>query len=85
MAADPTYPLSSVVTITCSAFLLLVFVLNIVRKSWNLGLSFLCFWLSWEILTDGINAVIWSDDADIKLYVYCDIGAFATTSLDSIQ
>jgi hypothetical protein len=45
-----------------------------VRKSWNLGVVFLCFWLFWEDLTLGINAIIWSNNAEIKLYVYCDIG-----------
>ncbi|KAI0027407.1 pheromone A receptor-domain-containing protein [Vararia minispora EC-137] len=34
---------------------------------------FLAFWLFWELLTNGINAVLWADSADIKLYVYCDI------------
>ncbi|VDC04270.1 unnamed protein product [Peniophora sp. CBMAI 1063] len=43
------------------------------RQSWNLGVAFLCFWLSLETLTNGIDAAIWSDNADVKLLVYCDI------------
>ncbi|KAI0036395.1 GPCR fungal pheromone mating factor, partial [Vararia minispora EC-137] len=42
-------------------------------QSWNLGISFLCFWLSLELLLGGINSVVWADNATLKLYVYCDI------------
>ena len=48
-----------------------------VRQGWNLGITFLCFWLCIENLSNGIDAVIWSDNADVKLYVYCDIGRSA--------
>ena len=34
----------------------------------------MCFWLFLENLLNAINSIIWSDNADIKLYVYCDIG-----------
>jgi hypothetical protein len=74
MAVDPTYPLYPIVCITCATLLLLLLATNIVRQSWSLGLLFLCFWLFWEVLTLGINAVLWSDNADVKLDVYCDIG-----------
>jgi hypothetical protein len=74
MAADPTYPLYPVFCIVCAALMLLVLTTNFIRQSWNVGLTFLCFWLFWELLTFGIDAVVWSDNADIKLYVYCDIG-----------
>jgi hypothetical protein len=74
MAADPTYPLYPVFCIACAVLILLVLMTSTARQVWNLGVSFLCFWLFWELLTFGINAVIWSDNSDIKLYVYCDIG-----------
>jgi hypothetical protein len=74
MAADPTYPLFPIFCITCAALMLSVLTTSLVRQSWNLGVMFLCFWLFWELLTEGINAVIWSDNMEIKLYVYCDIG-----------
>ncbi|VDB95518.1 unnamed protein product [Peniophora sp. CBMAI 1063] len=72
-AADPTYPLYPIACILAAAMLLLVLLTSFIRQSWNLGVAFLCFWLFWENLTLGINAVIWSDNADIKLYVYCDV------------
>ncbi|VDC01599.1 unnamed protein product [Peniophora sp. CBMAI 1063] len=72
-AVDPTYPLYPIVCFMSSAMLLLVFLTSFIRQSWNLGVAFLCFWLFGETLGQGVNAIIWSDNADIKLYVYCDI------------
>ena len=76
MAVDPTYPFFPVAAIVCAALQLQLLTLSVVRQSWNLGVFFLCFWLFWEVLTNAINAIIWSDNADIKLYVYCDIGKY---------
>ncbi|KZV65146.1 fungal pheromone STE3G-protein-coupled receptor [Peniophora sp. CONT] len=73
-AVDPTYPLFPLVLIVSSAMLLLVLLTSFVRQSWNLGVAFLCFWLLLENVVDAANAIIWSDNADIRLYVYCDIG-----------
>lgn len=56
--------------------LLLVLLTSFVRQSWNLGVAFLCFWLCLESLAGGVNAIIWSHDAEIKLYAYCDIGQY---------
>ncbi|VDB92187.1 unnamed protein product [Peniophora sp. CBMAI 1063] len=72
-AVDPTYPLYPIACLLASAMLLLVLLTSFIRKSWNLGVAFLCFWLFFELLTAGIDAIIWSDNAVIKLYVYCDI------------
>ncbi|KZV63978.1 fungal pheromone STE3G-protein-coupled receptor [Peniophora sp. CONT] len=72
-AVDPTYPLYPLACILSSAMLLLVLLTSFIRQSWNLGVAFLCFWLLFENLTSGINAIIWADNADIKLYAYCDI------------
>jgi hypothetical protein len=74
MAADSTFPLYPVFSIASAALMLLVFMTSIIRQSWNLGVAFLCFWLFWGNLTAGINTIIWANNADIKLYVYCDIG-----------
>ena len=73
-AVDPTYPLYPIACIISAALLLLVLMSSVVRQSWNLGVAFLCFWLFFENLTCAINAIIWSDNADIRLYIYCDIG-----------
>ncbi|KZV72026.1 fungal pheromone STE3G-protein-coupled receptor [Peniophora sp. CONT] len=72
-AVDPTYPLYPIVAIISAVLLLLVFLSSFVRQSWNLGVTFLCFWLFFENLTAAVNAIVWSDNADIKLYIYCDI------------
>ena len=73
-AADPSYPLYPIALIVAATMLLLVLLTGFIRQRWNLGVTFLCFWLFFENLTNGLNAVIWADNADIKLYVYCDIG-----------
>ncbi|VDB87009.1 unnamed protein product [Peniophora sp. CBMAI 1063] len=72
-AVDPTYPLYPVASILASAMLFLVLLTSFVRQTWNLGVTFLSFWLFWENLAQGIDTIIWSDNADVKLYVYCDI------------
>ena len=74
-AADPTYPLYPIACILAAAMLLLVLFTSFVRQSWNLGVAFLCFWLFFENLTNAVNAIMWSDNAQVKHYVYCDIGA----------
>ncbi|KZV71045.1 STE3-domain-containing protein [Peniophora sp. CONT] len=53
--------------------LFLVMLTSFIRHNWNLGVIFLCFWLFIDCLTYGINFIIWSDNADVKLLVYCDI------------
>ena len=73
-AVDPTYPLYPIACVLASAMLFLVLSTGFIRQSWNLGVAFLCFWLFAESLTGGINSILWSSNADIKLYVYCDIG-----------
>ncbi|KZV72160.1 fungal pheromone STE3G-protein-coupled receptor, partial [Peniophora sp. CONT] len=72
-AADPTYPLYTIAGILAAVMLLLVLLTNLVRQSWNLGVTFLCFWLCLENLTEAASTIIWSDNADVKHNVYCDI------------
>ena len=82
-AVDPTYPLFPVACVLATVMLFLVLLNSFIRQSWNLGVAFLCFWLSLENLTYGVNAVLWSDNAEVKLYVYCDIGASSRPCLES--
>ncbi|KZV64637.1 fungal pheromone STE3G-protein-coupled receptor [Peniophora sp. CONT] len=72
-AVDPTYPLYPVAELLSSVMLFLVLTTNLARQKWNLGVTSLCFWLFLESLAEAISAIVWSDDADVKLYVYCDI------------
>jgi hypothetical protein len=76
MAVDPTYPLVPIASLICSALLFFALTVKLLyqRESWNLGVIALCFWLAVDNLIKGINAIIWSDNAQIKAYVYCDIG-----------
>ena len=74
-AVDPTYPLYPIATFLASVMLLLVLLTSFIRQSWNFGVALLCFWLFFENLTNAVNAIMWSDNAQVKHYVYCDIGA----------
>ncbi|VDC03115.1 unnamed protein product [Peniophora sp. CBMAI 1063] len=76
---DPTYPLHPVVCIVSSAMLVLVLLTSFIRQSWNLGVAFLCFWVLLENLTLGVNGIIWADNYDVRLYVYCDIVSHVQT------
>ena len=71
---DLTYPLYPIVCFAAATLLLLVLLACLVRRRWNRGVLFLCFWLQIENVMAGINGILWSDNADIKLYAYCDIG-----------
>ncbi|KZV72178.1 hypothetical protein PENSPDRAFT_367743 [Peniophora sp. CONT] len=74
-AADPSYPLYPIASISCSACLLVLLVSNILRSrhSFNFAVNLLCFCLFWETLSYGINAILWSDNANLKAFTYCDI------------
>ena len=76
-ALDPSYPFYPIICLTSATLLFLILLTNIVRQKWNLGIALLCVFLFFEHLTLGINAIVWSDNADVKLYVYCDIGVYA--------
>ncbi|KAI0036396.1 pheromone A receptor-domain-containing protein [Vararia minispora EC-137] len=67
MAVDLTYPLLPIFCVIDAALMLLVLMTHFIRQSWNLGVSFLCFWLFWDLLTCGIDAVVWADNADLKM------------------
>ena len=81
-AVDPTFPLYPVASALSSMALLLVLTTNFVRQRWNLGVTFLCFWLCLENITHAVNAVVWSDNDEVRLYLYCDIGTSALSSGD---
>ncbi|VDB86832.1 unnamed protein product [Peniophora sp. CBMAI 1063] len=73
VAADPTYPAYPVACAVAAALMLLVLSSSLVRQTWNLGVVFLCIWLLLQNIVNTINTIVWSDNADVKLYVWCDI------------
>ena len=79
-AVDPTYPLYPIACMFAAWLLLLVLITSFLRKNWNLGVTFLCLWLFLENLTNGVGAIVWSDNAEVKFYVYCDIGEWKMTT-----
>ena len=78
-AADPTYPLFPIACMISAAMLLLVLMTGFVRQSWNLGVVFLCFWLCVQCMIYAANTIVWSDNYDVRLYIYCDIGMPASS------
>lgn len=78
-AVDPTYPLAPISKFLSVAMLLLVLLTSLVRQNWNLGVTFLSLWLLVESIVFGVNAIIWSDNTDVRLWVYCDIGMCTTS------
>ena len=83
-AVDPTYPLYPIACFISVTMLFLVLLTNFERQSWNFGVASLCFWLLLENLSSAINAIVWADNSDVKLYVYCDIGECDCVCIKSI-
>ncbi|KZV69437.1 STE3-domain-containing protein [Peniophora sp. CONT] len=73
VADDPTYPLYPISCTLAAALLLLSLLTSICRQSWNLGVTLLCFWLLVQNLINATNAILWADNGEIKLFVWCDI------------
>ncbi|KAJ7343779.1 hypothetical protein DFH08DRAFT_1008807 [Mycena albidolilacea] len=73
MAVDPTYPLYPILSIVAAFFMFLILSHSLLRRSWNLAVTFLCIGLFFDNFIHGINAVVWRDNADIKVPVYCDL------------
>ena len=72
-AVDPSYPLYPIACVLASTGTFLVLLTSFIRQNWNLGVAFLCFWLFLENIAGAVNTITWADNADVKLYVLCDI------------
>ncbi|VDC05055.1 unnamed protein product [Peniophora sp. CBMAI 1063] len=72
-AVDPTYPLYPSTCILSAGLLLAVISTRLTQKSWNLGVTLLCVWVFLDNVTLGTNAILWADNANVRLRIYCDI------------
>ncbi|VDB86836.1 unnamed protein product [Peniophora sp. CBMAI 1063] len=61
--------------------MLLVLITSVVRHSWNIGVALLCIWLCLENVICAVNAVSWSDNAQAKMYTWCDITSRLNTAV----
>lgn len=84
-AFDPTYPLYPVACILAAVMLLLVMLTSFIRQSFNLGVAFLCIWLFLENIAGAVNTVLWSGNADLRLYAYCDVGPWVLLHSPSLR
>ena len=75
-AANPTYPAAPIASVLACITLIMVLLSSFIRQSWNLGVAFLCGWLLLGNFIVAVDTIVWSDNADIKLYVYCDISEY---------
>ena len=60
--------------------LLLVLMTGFMRQNWNLGVVFLCFWIFVQCVIYAVNTIVWSNNYDVKFYIYCDIGTASSKS-----
>ncbi|VDB86834.1 unnamed protein product [Peniophora sp. CBMAI 1063] len=72
-AGDPSYPAFPIASALGAAMLSLVLLTSLVRQNWNLGVAFLCVWLCLENVGNVVNTTAWSDNVDVKLFIWCDI------------
>ncbi|VDB87629.1 unnamed protein product [Peniophora sp. CBMAI 1063] len=74
-AADPTYPFLPLMCILASVLMLCMLLNGFVRQKWNNGVAFLCFWIMVDNVIYAINTIVWADNFELKLYIYCDIAS----------
>ena len=75
-AVDPSFPLLPIASISAAVMLFLVLLTASIRQQLNFGVAVLCFWLFLQNTTAAVDTFLWSDNADVRLYVYCDIGVY---------
>lgn len=69
---DPTYPLVPIANIIGCA-LVLIPLFHMVTRSWNTGVYVFAFWVFLSCLSFTVNTIVWSNDANDKAPVWCDI------------
>ena len=75
----PGYPAIPITAFISSALLLLVLITSIERRSWNFGLTILCFSVFIENFFGAIETIIWRNDAEIRLHAFCDFSQSVDT------
>ncbi|KAI0317112.1 pheromone A receptor-domain-containing protein [Amylostereum chailletii] len=72
---DPTYPLVPVVNFIAACLMLFTILTVKVRETLNVGILILCIWLFIACLIQGLEAIVWSKNAENKAPVWCDISS----------
>lgn len=73
MSLDPTYPLMPVLNFVGGICALVPFPWML--QSWNVGAAALSIWVSLKCLNSFINMVVWRDNWELQVPVFCDICA----------
>lgn len=80
---DPTYPAVPIANLSCFIFILVVLPWQF--KNWNLGVSIGAIWTGLNCLAMGINTIIWRDNVDFRVPVWCDIGLSVCGRREQVQ
>lgn len=69
---DPTFPLVPIVNMLSIPFVLIPLCTSI-RQRQNVGVVMYATWVCIRCLTVGVNTIVWRDDFDVRIPVWCDI------------
>jgi hypothetical protein len=69
---NPTYPLVPVCNVIAAVLVLLP--LKQLFHAWNVGLCVLSVWLFLACLSMTVSTIVWKNNVDLVLPVFCDIG-----------
>ena len=71
---DPTFPLAPIVNFLSAILALLPLFTNALHSgSLNIAIVAFAVWTSVECVTTGVNSIIWSDNVNNLVPVWCDI------------
>ena len=69
---DPTYPLVPIINFLSIPLVILPLFTSI-RQRQNVGVMIYAAWVAIRCLTVGVNTIVWKDNYDIRIPVWCDI------------
>ncbi|VDC06461.1 unnamed protein product [Peniophora sp. CBMAI 1063] len=76
MAIDPSYPLLPIINILCATLLLILLIINMIRRAqaFNLAVNILASSLFLTTMFTGIDMIVWAHDGHLNFpFAYCDI------------
>ena len=77
---DPTFPLVLIANLVACLLILLSLSKNMFQ-AWNVGACSFAFWTALSSLEVVVNSIIWSDNAENKAPIWCDISEYIQASL----
>ena len=75
------YPLVPVVNIVSAVLIMLSMINASARRSWNTGVLMLGTWVLVMCIIIAVDAIVWADNANDSVPVWCDISMFSMNYL----